>query len=229
MIPAFAPHLTLEAGRDIAEVRGSTVLHGDFHVEVDRSALHHRRAAFCPGTWTQPDEVHGTTVLAVDYPGHHDFAPADAVVTHCRGAVLAVWVGDCAPVVLVGADGAIGAAHAGWQGALDGVLQATVRAMGSAEITAILGPCIHPCCYEFGIDQLDEFVARFGPGVAGTTTWGTPALDMPAVARAALSEVNVALDDRSQCTGCNDRQFYSHRRRGQRGRQVLTVQKRARA
>jgi copper oxidase (laccase) domain-containing protein len=92
----------------------------------------------------------------------------------------------------------------------------------------VLGPCIHPCCYEFGSDQLAEFVARFGPGVAGTTSWGTPALDMPAVVRAALHEVGVVLDDRSHCTGCNPHLFFSHRRRGQRGRQVLTVQKRAR-
>lgn len=229
MTTAFAPFLTLEAGRDLAEIRGSTLAHGDFHIDSARPGLLHRRAAFCHGTWTQPDEVHGTTVLAVESPGQHDFAVADAVVTRCRGAVLAVWTGDCAPVVLVGADGALGAAHAGWKGAFDGVLQATVHAMRSSEITAVLGPCIHPCCYEFGPELLSEFVARFGPAVAGRTSWGTPALDMRAVARASLLEVGVALDDRSQCTGCHPRRFSSHRRRGQRGRQVLTVQKRARA
>ena len=229
MTSAFAPFLTLEAGGDIVEVRGSTTAHGDFHVEVPRAALAHRRSAFCSGRWTQPDEVHGSTVLTVEHPGQHDLAQADAVVTRCRGAVLAVWVGDCAPVVLVGADGALGAAHAGRQGALDGVLQATVAAMHSPRVAAVLGPCIHPCCYEFGAADLRRFIARYGPQVAGTTSWGTPALDMPAVVRAALAEVAVELADRSECTGCADGRFFSHRRRGQRGRQVLTVQKRATA
>lgn len=228
MTPAFAPFLTIEAGGDVAEVRGSTTLHGDFHIEVPRAALTHRRAAFCAGTWTQPDEVHGTTVLTVEHPGQHDFARADAVVTRCRGVVLAAWVGDCAPVVLVGSDGALGAAHAGWQGALHGVLQATVSAMGSPRAVAVLGACIHPCCYEFSADRLGEFTGRFGPQVAATTSWGTPSLDMPAVVRAALREVAVDVDDRSHCTGCTADRFFSHRR-GQRGRQVLTVQKRARA
>ena len=87
MTAAFAPFLTLEAGRDLAEIRGSTLAHGDFHIDSARPGLLHRRAAFCHGTWTQPDEVHGTTVLAVESPGQHDFAVADAVVTRCRGAV----------------------------------------------------------------------------------------------------------------------------------------------
>jgi copper oxidase (laccase) domain-containing protein len=143
--------------------------------------------------------------------------------------VLAVWVGDCAPVVFVGADGTIAAAHAGWRGALDGVVSNVVAAMGAsaAPVRAHLGPCIHPCCYEFGAADLATFVARFGPGVAGTTSWGTPALDMRAVVRAALAEVEVELDDRSVCTGCRADLYFSHRRRAQSGRQVMTICKRA--
>lgn len=233
MTTAFAPSLTFEAGGDVVRVRCSTVADGDFHVEGPRAALLHRRAAFEPGRWTQPDEVHGTVVRRVMHPGEHDLDVADAVVTRCRGAVLAAWVGDCAPVVFIGDDGTIAAAHVGWSGALHGVLQATVAEMRASaprsSVGAVLGPCIHACCYEFGPQLLQQFEARFGAQVVGTTTWSTPALHMPAVVAAACAEVGVPLLDRSSCTGCHPELFYSHRVRGQRGRQVMTVSKRAAA
>lgn len=217
----------VEIGDDTIEVRCSTRRDGDFHLDGDRAALLHRRDAFATGVWTQLDEVHGVDVRHVHQPGEHDFAIGDAAVTSCRNAVLSVWVGDCAPVVFYSADGALGAAHAGWRGALDGVLQSTVAAMPSAPLAAVLGPCIHPCCYEFGADDLAAMVARFGAQVASTTAWGTPALDMRAVVRAALGEADVALDDRSLCTGCHAELFFSHRRRSDLGRQVMTISKRA--
>ena len=229
--------MTLPLGRGtvvlndcIAEIRCSSVRDGDFHIEAPRSALLHRRLAFAPGVWTQLDEVHGTDVVVVGAPGEHDFAVGDALVTRARGAVLAVWVGDCAPVVFAGVDGSIGAAHAGWRGALNGVLAATVSAMGSqaAPLQAWLGPCIHPCCYEFGADDLEAVRQRFGPAVAGVTSWGTPALDMRAVVRLALAEVGVHLTDVSHCTGCHPDRYFSHRRRAQLGRQVMTICTRAR-
>lgn len=225
---AFTLQHLLSVGDDVVEIRCSTVLDGDFHLESDRAALLHRRAAFAPGLWTQLDEVHGTGVVHVGAPGQHDGAVGDAAVTTCRNAVLSVWVGDCAPVVMAADGGWLGAAHAGWRGALDGVLQATVAALPTAPDTALLGPCIHPCCYEFGADDLAAMVARFGPQVASTTSWGSPALDMREVVRSALGDVGVALDDRSLCTGCHPTMFFSHRRRRDAGRQVMTICKRAR-
>jgi len=226
---AFALRLALEAGGDVVEIRCSTITDGDFHIEAPRAALLHRRAAFAAGTWTQLDEVHGTGVLRVTAPGQHDFAVGDALVTTCRGAVLSAWVGDCAPVMVLGADGTIAAAHAGWRGALEGVLQATAAAMGPSRRRALLGPCVHPCCYEFGAADLSRLVQRFGPQVAAVTAWGTPALDMPAVVRAALAEADIEMADHSYCTGCYPAEFFSHRRRGQAGRQVMTITKRAAA
>ena len=167
-------------------------------------------------------------VCEVTRPGEHDGAVGDAAVTAVPGAVLAVWVGDCAPVALLGerADGTgvAAVAHAGWKGAIDGVLQRTVQAMHATAVTAVLGPCIHGCCYEFGPDLLDRFVRRFGPQVAATTTWGTPSLHMPAVVAAALAEVGVDLlhnAGTASCTRCST-SWYSHRR-GDAGRHVMTV------
>lgn len=213
----------LHVAGDLVEIRCSTTADGDFHIEGPRAALLHRRASFAPGAWTQLDEVHGTAVLRVDRPGEHDFEVGDALYTRRRGCVLSAWVGDCAPVAFVGDGGAIGIAHAGWKGALDGVLQATVGAMRPDAVVAHLGPCIHACCYEFGERDLALFTDRFGSQVAGTTAWGSPALDMPAVVRAALAECDVALVDEWPCTGCEATRFWSHRRRRQAGRQVMTV------
>lgn len=214
-----------------AEIRCSTVAHGDFHIEAPRAALEHRRRTFAPGVWTQLDEVHGNDVRTVTHPGEHDYAIGDALVTRLPGVVLAVWVGDCAPVMLVGDDGTLGAAHAGWKGALGGVLPATVAAMGCAHgaVRAYLGPCIRSCCYEFGAADLAAFVDRFGPSVAATTSWGTPALDLPAVIVRSLDELGVVVTDIGGCTGCRDDLWFSHRMRKQAGRQVVTVCRRAAA
>lgn len=210
-----------------AEVRCSTIADGDFHIESPRAALATHRSAFTPGVWSQLDEVHGIDVLTVTRPGEHDYAVGDALVTQLPDVVLAVWVGDCAPVVLVGDDGTVAAVHAGWKGALSGVLASTVAAMGCepGTVQALLGPCIHPCCYEFGAADLAQFVERFGPGVAAHTAWGTPALDLPAVVHHALAEVGVGVTDLGGCTGCRDDLWFSHRRRGQASRQVMTVRR----
>ncbi|MGB8858935.1 MAG: polyphenol oxidase family protein, partial [Ilumatobacteraceae bacterium] len=137
------------------------------------------------------------------------------------------WVGDCAPVGFVADDGTIGVAHAGWRGAYDGVLQAAVAQLGPTRVRAYLGPCIHPCCYEFGAADLQMFVGRFGSQVAGSTAWGAAALDMRAVVASALAEVGVEMVDVSRCTGCFAEHYYSHRRRRQAGRHVMTICKRA--
>ena len=220
-MPAVAPSLHLRRGTRDIHIRCSTVADGDFHIDGDRVALRHRRQAFERGPWTQLDEVHGTDVLVVEQPGQHDFVVGDAAVTGRLGVVLGAWVGDCAPVVLVG-DGVVAAVHAGWRGALDGVLQRSVAALQAREVSAVLGPCIHSCCNEFGAELLEQFVHRFGADVAGTTAWGTPSLDLPAVVRSALAEVEVPVTDLSSCTRCHPEQYFSHRR-GQLQRQVMTV------
>ena len=86
---------------------------------------------------------------------------------------------------------------------------------------AVLGPCIHGCCNEFGADLLGAFTARYGSQVAATTSWGAPSLHLPAVVTAALAEAGVDVLDLSRCTRCSTH-WYSHRR-GDAGRQVMTV------
>ena len=115
-------------------------------------------------------QVHSPDVVTVQSVWPRDQAPrADAMVTDRSGIALGVLAADCAPVLL--ADpiaGVIGAAHAGWKGALTGVVEATVAAMVGlgaerARLRAVVGPCIGPSSYEVGPEFRDRFLAA-APG-----------------------------------------------------------------
>jgi polyphenol oxidase len=146
-------------------------------------------------------------------------------VSDVPGAVLAVQVADCAPVGLV-ADGVVGVAHAGWRGLAAGVLPATVeamRALGAEGITATIGPCIRPGCYEFGAADLDAVAAALGDHVRGRTSSGSPALDVPAAVRAALAAAGVTdVTDLGTCTACSP-EHWSHRAAGDPERQAVVA------
>lgn len=168
--------------------------------------------------WATVRQVHGRVVVVADRPG--DLGEADAIATTTRGLPIAVRVADCAPVALL-ADGVVGVVHAGWRGIVAGVVPAAIEAMrslGAGDIHAVLGPCIHAECYEFGAEELDGIAAVLGDEVRGTTSWGTPALDVPAAVRAQVPDV----EDRSVCTACSP-DHWSHRARGDRERQALVA------
>ncbi len=111
-------------------------------------------------------QTHSADVATVAVPWPPDAAPAaDALVTRRPGLALGILTADCAPVLLAdAAAGVIGAAHAGWKGALGGVLEATIAAMtalGAApeRITAGIGPCIGARSYEVDAGFRDRFLA----------------------------------------------------------------------
>ena len=131
-----------------------------------------RRAAAVFGLG-EPDlltvhQIHSTEVLTVaDDRWTSPGAPkADALVTDRAGVALAVMAADCAPVLLADAQaGVIGAAHAGWRGALAGVVQATIGAMEQlgarrADMRIVVGPCIGPASYEVGPEFPAPFLAQ---------------------------------------------------------------------
>jgi len=203
---------------------------GDFHLDQDPVALEARRRTFVDLPWSQPDEVHGTDVGVVRHPGDADRLRADALVTDCADAVIGIWAGDCTPIALFSESGRIGGVHAGWRGLRDGVVANAVAAMrrdSEERVTATIGPCIHACCYEFGVGDLATMAARFGPHVARTTRGGEPALDMVAALSTALDESGVDLvvetEPSSSCTSCATDRYFSHRGRGERERHVMAV------
>src|SRR5213076_862080 len=108
-------------------------------------------------------QVHGNEVIDADSARGHP--QADAAVARRRGTVCSIMIADCMPVILADASGSVvGVAHAGWRGLSSGVIEATVRAMGSRTLIAWLGPAIGPRVYEVG----DEVRAAFLPGEQGS-------------------------------------------------------------
>jgi YfiH family protein len=106
-------------------------------------------------------QVHSAEAVFLTAPWRGERPHADALVTTAPGLALSVLTADCAPILLADAKaGVVGAAHAGWRGALGGVLEncvALMRQHGARNIAAAIGPCIHRASYEVG----PEFEARF--------------------------------------------------------------------
>jgi YfiH family protein len=190
-----------------------------------------------PAEWISLHQVHGATVYAADlfFPGAPRApggptagrpAPrADASVSAEPAAVLSVLTADCGPVALV-APGVVAAVHAGWRGVAAGVLEAAVaevRQRTAGPVRAVVGPCIHPECYEFSPADLEPIVERLGPDVVGRTSAGQRALDVPRAIRLALAGVGVTdVTDVDVCTACSTDHF-SHRRDGRTGLQTMLV------
>ena len=185
-----------------------------------------RRRAVKDAPWTWLRQVHGDAVVTVTTPGGGAGSQADASVTPEANAVLAVLTADCAPVALVSPEGVVAAVHAGWRGLAAGVLERTVEAArraGATELRAVLGPCIHPECYEFGASDLDVVAARLGNGVRAVTAAGEPALDVPVAVSAALKDAGVTeLVDVDVCTACND-DYFSWRAGKDLARQAMVL------
>ncbi|QSZ48531.1 polyphenol oxidase family protein [Arthrobacter sp. D5-1] len=207
---------------------GNLALHvGDNPAEVlARRVRVEQAAGLEAGTFQYMDQVHGNTVAFID--AHGPGPTADAMVsaaTSSRRAVqpLAVMVADCVPVVFVGsgtgADPVIAVAHAGRPGVASAVVPATVEEMrrrGAVDIHAWLGPSICGSCYEVPPGLRDEVAARV-PATWATTSWGTPALDLPAGVRAQLEAMDVTLEYSGECTREHN-SLFSYRRDSRTGR-----------
>jgi len=162
--------------------------------------------------------VHGNHVSVIETSGE---APtADAMVS--RSLPLAVMVADCIPLVLVGAGAAghvLGVVHAGRPGVSAGVIPAAVeqmRAAGATDVRAWLGPSVCGRCYEVP-QELRAEVAAVVPSAWSTTSWGTPALDLPEGAASQLEAAGVPIEYRGPCTLEND-SLFSYRRDTRSGR-----------
>ncbi len=165
-------------------------------------------------------QVHSATALPVSAPVSKPLPKADALVTATPGLVLAVLTADCQPVLFADAEaGVIGAAHAGWRGARDGVLEATIDAMVDLgaqreEIHATIGPSISQSAYEVGPEFLETFLmddpenARFFAGGAGDRVH----FDLPAYGLARLRAAGVTAEWTRHCTYSDAARFYSYRR-----------------
>lgn len=173
-------------------------------------------------------QIHSPDVVRVTEPWTPETAPqADAMVTVEPGIALGVLAADCAPVLFADKKAhVIGAAHAGWKGALGGVLEATVDAMlelgaERANIAAAIGPCISKDFYEVG----PEFRERFIDADAANEKWFDPSeqaghfmFDLPGYAEARLEAADIGtVSVLGRCTYQDQKRFFSYRRTTHRG------------
>jgi len=173
-------------------------------------------------------QVHSPTVVVAQGPWAGEARPkADAIVTRMRALAIGVTTADCGPVLLADPQaGVIGAAHAGWRGALTGVIEATVAAMESlgaakSRIRAAIGPMIRQDNYEVGPDLIARFAAEdaasrrfFGP----TARDGHAQFDLAGYVGARLARAGVAdIEDVRLCTYAEEARFFSYRRSSHRG------------
>jgi YfiH family protein len=187
-----------------------------------------RRLGLSPDQLCTARQVHGTKVLIAREPSPgKPSIEADALVTDRIGLALGVLSADCAPVLLADADaGVIGAAHAGWRGALAGVAEAALDAMvelgaDRSRIVAAIGPCIAKASYEVGPEVREQFVgadpdsaAHFEP-VFGSDRL---LLDLKGHVRRRLVRAGVvSCEVLPQDTAADEDRFFSHRRTRRNG------------
>src|SRR5579862_1605934 len=136
------------------------------HVAENRARMA-RALGVLPERFLSAFQIHSPQVVVVETPWTAETRPrADAIVTRMRALAIGISTADCGPVLLADPKArVIGAAHAGWRGALTGVVEAVIGAMEQlgakrSEIRAVLGPMIRQQNYEVGSD----LIARFGAG-----------------------------------------------------------------
>jgi YfiH family protein len=192
----------------------------------DRVAENRRRMAaamgVAPDRFLSAFQIHSPDVAVAEVPWDNASRPrVDAIVTRVEGLAIGVSTADCGPVLMVDpAARVIGAAHAGWKGALTGVLESTIDAMEKLgarreAVVAAIGPLIRQPSYEVGA----EFVARFIDSEADHARFFLPAarqghsmFDLGGFIRMRLERAGVALIDDLGIDTYADARFFSYRR-----------------
>ncbi len=168
-------------------------------------------------------QIHSPEVVVAETPWSGDARPrADAIVTRMRALAIGVTTADCGPLLFADpAAGVIGAAHAGWRGALAGIVEATVAAMERlgatrVNIRAAIGPMIRQSNYEVGPD----LIARFAAADRASNRFFSPAardghalFDLGGYLAARLERAGIgAVEDLGLCTYADPARFFSYRR-----------------
>lgn len=181
-------------------------------------------------------QIHSATTVMLDAP-LPERPRADAMVTATPGLVLGILTADCQPVLFADAHaGVIGAAHAGWRGALGGVLEATLAAMETLgatrdNTTAVIGPSISQAAYEVSADFMHAFLTQdesharfFAQGKGDKMHFDLPAFGLDRLRRAGVGHAEWT----GHCTYADADRFYSYRRtthngEADYGRQIAAI------
>ena len=196
--------------------------------EDDPAKVTENRARMAKAVGVTPErfltayQIHSPDVVVAETPWPASSRPqADALVTRVPGLAVGVSTADCGPVLFAEPQArVVGGAHAGWRGAVSGVLEATITAMEGlgaerARIVAAIGPMIRQQNYEVGKELVEEFTmadadnARFfAAGRPGHAQFDLPGFIASRLARAGITQV----EDLGACTYAEERLFYSFRR-----------------
>jgi len=205
-------------------------------VEENRARMAHYLDA-TTGTIIGPYQVHSPDVVRATADWPEDRPEADAIVSNTPGQAIGIVTADCGPVLFADAEaGVIGAAHAGWKGALTGVLENTIAEMEKAgankpNITAVLGPMISQASYEVG----PTFPAPFLDQNAENSRFFIPSekpdhfmFDLAGYIVNRLTKAGVNASQTGHCTYRAEQNFYSYRRATHRdeadyGRQLSAI------
>lgn len=184
-------------------------------------------------------QIHSATAVVIDkFAAREDLPKADALVTKIRGVAIGVLTADCAPVLFADPVAkVVGAAHAGWRGALAGVLAATVEEMERlgatrSNIRAAIGPCISQRNYEVGPEFEAEFLDKEGTYdrfFSRSSKAAKPHFDLPGFVNQRLSGLGLGqVETAAPCTYRNESLFFSfrrstHKKQPDYGRQISAI------
>jgi YfiH family protein len=192
---------------------------GDDPDAVARNRQHLSAQLGCQPTWL--NQVHGISVVEADPSRVHE---ADASWSATPGIAALVMTADCLPVLFCDRAGTrVAAAHAGWRGLANGVLEQTVAAMGIApdELLAWMGPAIGPDAFEVGAEVREAFVTRHGKAeeaFRSSSNTGKYLADIYALGRIRLESAGIqSITGGGLCT-VSDPRFYSYRQANPTGR-----------
>ncbi|MDM9628816.1 peptidoglycan editing factor PgeF [Rhizobium sp. S152] len=166
-------------------------------------------------------QVHSPDAIVVDGSYDGTRPPADALVTATPGIALGVLAADCGPILFADPENrVIGAAHAGWKGALTGVLENTIEAMEGLgarreTIVACLGPSISQASYEVGPEFVERFLGEdpsYKRYFVASAKPGHAMFDLPALTVARLRAAGVRAESLGVCTYPDSERFFSYRR-----------------
>jgi len=197
----------------------------------DHTAVHENRrraasaAKVAPETLLSGHQIHSSNVITV-HDTKDSCGAVDAMVTDQPDITLSILTADCQPVLFADANaGIIGAAHAGWRGALDGILEKTLQKMidlgaDRQKVVALIGPCISQDAYEVGPEFMEKFTADdkkswrfFAKGRKDRLHFDLPSYSLDKLQKAGVNHAEWT----RHCTYSDPKRFYSYRRSQQNG------------
>lgn len=215
-----APYASLNCGPGSADARDNV---------IENRARVARNLGVAPDRLLTVHQVHGSVAILVTgpWPDPASRPQADAMVTATPGLIIAALTADCAPVLFADPDArVIGAAHAGWKGALAGILESTLAAMEAIgadrkRIRAVIGPTIGRDHYEVGEEFQQTFLTRHVDNARffhRPAPAAKPHFDLPAYAAVRLEAAGAGqVANLARCTYASESEFFSFRRATHKG------------